>query len=263
MLVSGEEEGSGGRRHRRPGTPRSRREWGWGRDQAPTPGRGDEGSMGAKESRIGFLSYEEALRRGEGGGVRTSRREGQPRAARRVGERPGGGAGGCGSPEAGGEGARDGRVWGRGVGWERGWGVGTAWEGEAPPEGGVPGARRAGPCSRGSWFSWMGQGSPPLPSPSEGTSPLSPLVSLCHFLIALLPPNAQQHPNLAPNSLAWKRGGEREGEGERRRLHSPPLWAGRSPCLLWSLCLFRGPWPVSWGLSPSPPSGRLTRPRAT
>lgn len=42
---------------------------GQGRDQAPTPGRGDEGSMGAKESRIGFLSYEEALRRGEGGGV--------------------------------------------------------------------------------------------------------------------------------------------------------------------------------------------------
>ncbi|XP_006756226.2 PREDICTED: ubiquitin carboxyl-terminal hydrolase 32 isoform X1 [Myotis davidii] len=47
----------------RPGTPRRRRESGWGRDQAPTPGRGDEGSMGAKESRIGFLSYEEALRR--------------------------------------------------------------------------------------------------------------------------------------------------------------------------------------------------------
>ena len=42
---------------------------GWGRERAPTPGRGDEGSMGAKESRIGFLSYEEALRRGEGGGV--------------------------------------------------------------------------------------------------------------------------------------------------------------------------------------------------
>ena len=40
---------------------------GWGRERAPTPGRGDEGSMGAKESRIGFLSYEEALRRGEGG----------------------------------------------------------------------------------------------------------------------------------------------------------------------------------------------------
>lgn len=86
MLVSGE-EGSGGRRHRHPGTPRRRRERGWGRDQAPTPGRGDEGSMGAKESRIGFLSYEEALRRGEGGGVWTSCRGGRRRAAQRVGDR--------------------------------------------------------------------------------------------------------------------------------------------------------------------------------
>lgn len=38
--------------------------------------------MGAKESRIGFLSYEEALRRGEGGGVWASCRGGGRRAAR-------------------------------------------------------------------------------------------------------------------------------------------------------------------------------------
>lgn len=42
--------------------------------------------MGAKESRIGFLSYEEALRRGEGGGVWASSRGGRRRAARGVGD---------------------------------------------------------------------------------------------------------------------------------------------------------------------------------
>ena len=47
--------------------------------------------MGAKESRIGFLSYEEALRRGEGGGVWASCRGGRRRAARRVGDRGRGG----------------------------------------------------------------------------------------------------------------------------------------------------------------------------
>ena len=88
------EEGPGGRRRRHPGTPKRRQERGWGRDQAPTPGRGDEGSMGAKESRIGFLSYEEALRRGEGGGVWASCREGQRRAAQRVGDQERRGAGG-------------------------------------------------------------------------------------------------------------------------------------------------------------------------
>lgn len=42
--------------------------------------------MGAKESRIGFLSYEEALRRGEGGGVWASCLGGPRRAAQRVGD---------------------------------------------------------------------------------------------------------------------------------------------------------------------------------
>lgn len=77
---------------------------GQGRDQAPTPGRGDEGSMGAKESRIGFLSYEEALRRGEGGrGL--GELLGRPRrAAQRVGDGEGEGRG------RGGEGVL--RAWG-------------------------------------------------------------------------------------------------------------------------------------------------------
>lgn len=82
--------GGGGGRGTPTPPPRDAKEkagWGWGRDLAPTPGRGDEGSMGAKESRIGFLSYEEALRRGEGGGVWASCLGGQRWAAQRVGDR--------------------------------------------------------------------------------------------------------------------------------------------------------------------------------
>lgn len=205
MLVSGK-EGSGGRRHSHPGTPRRRREWGWGRDQAPTPGRGDEGSMGAKESRIGFLSYEEALRRGEGGGVRTSCREGRRRAAQGVGDRARGG-------EAEGVGRGGGRVGRPAVGnvmGGAGLGDGDCVAGsEALPEGAVPGAGRAVPVLSGAVVTPDG----------SGEALLSPLAWVAPALSTTSSPTAIfSHPSsinisssILTSHLAALTGGERGG----------------------------------------------------
>lgn len=120
-------------------SPRDAESWagggGWGRDQAPTPGRGDEGSMGAKESRIGFLSYEEALRRGEGGGVWASCGGGQRRAAPRVGDRGRGGeVEGVGRQRRKGKEASDGEYyWGEGSGGSSVWELGPYGRGSSFP----------------------------------------------------------------------------------------------------------------------------------
>ena len=191
---------------------------GWGRHRAPTPGRGDEGSMGAKESRIGFLSYEEALRRGEGGGgVWASCRGGRRRAALRVGDRGRGGELEGVGPEAEGKGGHDGDTVG-----EKGR-VGAVfgdWDrvdgGEAFPERGVSGASRALPLLCGGVvildvsrevpppsFSWV---APALPAP---------LILYCHFLLSLL---HKPSSNILTSYLTTP-----AGKGDGRRLQSPPF----------------------------------------
>lgn len=149
-----------------------------------------------------------------------------------------------------------GNIMGRRVGWEQCWGIGTVWKGAKV-------SRRerylalAGqcPCFPLSSLSWMGPGKSSSPPFLEWHQLLQPPHLLLPFFSSLLHRNFQQHPNLVPNSLAWK--------GERRRLRSPLLFAGRSSFQLWSLSLFRGPLPVSWGLSPSTPFERLTLLRTT
>lgn len=130
--------GGGGGWGTRTPSPRDAESWaggGWGRDQAPTPGRGDEGSMGAKESRIGFLSYEEALRRGEGGGVWASCGGGQRRAVPGVGDRGRGGeVEGVGCQRRKGKKASDGEYyWGEGSGGSSVWELGPYGKGSSFP----------------------------------------------------------------------------------------------------------------------------------
>lgn len=156
---------------------------GWGRERAPTPGRGDEGSMGAKESRIGFLSYEEALRRGEGGGVWASCLGGRRRATQRVGDRGRGGElEGVGRPRRKGKEASDGDIVG-----EKGR-VGAVfgdWDrvdgGEAFPQRVVPGAGRALPVLSGGVVILDVSREVSSPLFLGGTSPSSPPHPLLPF----------------------------------------------------------------------------------
>lgn len=84
--------------------------------------------MGAKESRIGFLSYEEALRRGEAG-EGAGRAAGRPATGCPEGGRPGRGGAWGRLKRKGMEGRRWERLWGRTVGWEQCLEIGTVWKG--------------------------------------------------------------------------------------------------------------------------------------
>lgn len=135
-------------------------------------------------------------------------------------------------------------LWGRRVGWEQYLGIGTVWTGaKLSHREWCQALAEHCPCSLVALLSWMCPGKSPPPFSWVAPALPAPLILYCHFLLSLLHKTLQQHPNLVPNSPCWK---------EEGRWLQSPCFAIRSLFQLWSLFLFRGPVPVSWGLSPPP-----------
>lgn len=99
-------------------------------------------------------------------------------------------------------------------------------------------------------------------SPFSWVAPAFPtsLISYCHFLISLLRKTSN---NILTSYLtAWA--GRERGDGCK----ALSFLLAEAPFNCESLCFFRGPLPVSWGLSPTTPATpspfeRLTLPRTT